>query len=145
MELPYKDCPTCGLHWHLFAPAKIDGKEAVRCVECKAVYPLSAQAEPGYVANRETIAEAMWRGELRRAAGKERNIPWSEVSETDQARWLYLADAAIAALPAPATAGKEVTVEELELWLFQQGMVLSSNVLARALLSTYKITKRSAT
>lgn len=38
---PYDRCPTCSLSWQLFPPTKIDNVDAVRCVECKAVYPLS--------------------------------------------------------------------------------------------------------
>lgn len=31
-------CPTCNMAWWLFPPAKIDGEEKVRCVECKDVF-----------------------------------------------------------------------------------------------------------
>lgn len=31
-------CPTCRMGWGAFPPCKIDGTDAYRCVECKAVY-----------------------------------------------------------------------------------------------------------
>lgn len=58
------------------------------------------------------VAEALWRGELRRAAGKERSVPWSEVAEKDQETYRDSARAAIAALslttPARAVSREEV-------------------------------------
>lgn len=32
-------CPVCRLSWRVCAPAKIDGADKVRCVECKSVFP----------------------------------------------------------------------------------------------------------
>lgn len=41
----YDNCPTCHLGWKLFPPTKINNVDAVRCVECKAVYPLASRQE----------------------------------------------------------------------------------------------------
>ena len=40
----------------------------------------------------EAIAETIWRAEYRRATGRERSVPWSEVSSTDRERYRYVAD-----------------------------------------------------
>jgi len=48
---------------------------------------------------REKIAQTIWRAELLRATGKERSIDWfKDVSESDQERYRYLADAILASL-----------------------------------------------
>jgi len=52
--------------------------------------------------NREALekaAAAAWNEESRRALGRDRLVPWSEVAEHDQERWRGLARAAISALP----------------------------------------------
>lgn len=41
----------------------------------------------------ERMAECIWKAEYRRATGKERLVPWSEVSPNDQDKYRYLADA----------------------------------------------------
>ena len=51
---------------------------------------------PSQPDEREAIAEAIWRAEYRRATGRERSIPWSEVSSTDRERYRYVADAILA-------------------------------------------------
>lgn len=38
------------------------------------------------------IADCIWRSEYRRATGKERTLPFSEISSQDQARYLFVAD-----------------------------------------------------
>lgn len=38
-------CPTCGMSWWLFRPAKIYGEPKVRCVECKDVFDASILGE----------------------------------------------------------------------------------------------------
>lgn len=57
--------------------------------------PLAALSPPAGE-KREAIAETMWRAELRRATGKERNIAWSEVAPYDQERFRYVADTILA-------------------------------------------------
>ena len=47
---------------------------------------------------RERLAEAMWRAEYKRGAGRERSVPWSEAGDTARKAWLPIADAVIAAL-----------------------------------------------
>lgn len=46
----------------------------------------------------QIVAETIWRAEYRRATGKERSIPWSEVSRDDQKKYEYLAKAVLNAL-----------------------------------------------
>lgn len=44
------------------------------------VAPIPSDPIPSQPDEREAIAEAIWRAEYRRATGRERSIPWSEVS-----------------------------------------------------------------
>lgn len=52
------------------------------------------RSEPQRV--RDSIAECIWRAEYRRATGKERLVPWSEVAPNDQDKYLFVADAILA-------------------------------------------------
>lgn len=60
------------------------------------VAPIPSDPIPSQPDEREAIAEAIWRAEYRRATGRERSIPWSEVSSTDRERYRYVADAILA-------------------------------------------------
>lgn len=162
MKLPYEDCPTCGLHWYLFAPAKIEGKEAVRCVECKAVYPLSTATTGADVA----VLPLEWTshpsgGEQALAAGLSlyrvhaNGNDWYLVPDhmggggkaAAQADYEKRVRSAISALPDPA--GESVTVEDLATVLRDQNdRVLKFSTFfedARALLSTFTITRKRGT
>ena len=55
--------------------------------------PYHTPSQPDEV---EAIAETIWRAEYRRATGRERSIPWSEVSSTDRERYRYVAAAILA-------------------------------------------------
>lgn len=69
MALPYKDCLTCGSRWEWHPPTRIKGHDLVRCVECKAVYPLAATPAPGYAEGLEACREAIRKiGDAARAA-----------------------------------------------------------------------------
>ena len=46
---------------------------------------------------RDEVAELIWVSEYLRSTGRDRNIPWSEVSEENQNRYLYQADMILAA------------------------------------------------
>lgn len=112
-----------------------------------------SQPEPGYVAGFEDglRAAADWH---KRRATLERKVGLESSAKAED----YAANA-IAALPAPATAsaGEEVTVDEMARFLdpdafdgttdpnlrIRRNQFITQK--ARALLSTYKITKRSAT
>ena len=60
-------------------------------IESGPPYPIPSQ--PDKV---EAIAETIWRAEYRRATGRERSIPWSEVSNNDHERYCYIARAILA-------------------------------------------------
>lgn len=53
--IPYDKCPTCQLNWTLDPPAKVSGSDAVRCIECKAVYPSLSPL----IAERDRMATAL--------------------------------------------------------------------------------------
>lgn len=47
----------------------------------------------------DRVAEAIWQGEWARAGnGGRRRVPWSEIAENDQARYRFIARAAIEAM-----------------------------------------------
>ncbi|MED5545715.1 MAG: hypothetical protein VX309_07475 [Pseudomonadota bacterium] len=46
----------------------------------------------------ERMGEAMWQAESRRAAGRSRNVLWTEIGGEDQAKWCQLARASLEAL-----------------------------------------------
>ena len=54
----------------------------------------------------DKVAVAMWEGDSARCTGVSRRVPWSECG--DQAKWLYLARAAIEALREPMPSDAEV-------------------------------------
>jgi len=60
------------------------------------VAPIPSDPIPSQPDEREAIAEAIWRAEYRRATGRERSIPWSEVSNNDHERYCYIARAILA-------------------------------------------------
>lgn len=68
---------------------KLCGLEDGACI-CRSI---PKQPQPDEV---EAIAETIWRAEYRRATGRERSIPWSEVSSTDRERYRYVAAAILA-------------------------------------------------
>jgi hypothetical protein len=68
----------------------------------------------------QKVAEALWRAESIRARGKDRSVPWTEVDERDQAKWLSLARAAIAicAEEMARIAEGETYLERYRTWRF---------------------------
>ncbi len=60
VELP-DQCPTCGVSWHWFKPAKCDGSAHFRCLECKAVYPPAPKNDISTPAPAEGRVEAGWK------------------------------------------------------------------------------------
>jgi Lar family restriction alleviation protein len=107
-------CPFCGGEGLLHRVPGVGRVWRVSCKNCDAA-PSGTIGEDGSGAvakwNRraayealhspagdvERVAEAMWQAESRRAAGRDRLIPWSEENEEVRANWRDLARAAIAA------------------------------------------------
>jgi hypothetical protein len=48
-------------------------------------------AENNFVFSTNKIAEIIWKSEYRRATGKERTVPWSEVPRSDKRRYEFIA------------------------------------------------------
>lgn len=70
----------------------------------RALDALAALAQPAPDDAIERIAETIWRAELRRATGKGRNVPWTEINDTDRERYRFIARDVAALTPAPQSA-----------------------------------------
>ena len=82
-----------GFHCVEIAPSEL---REIRDFLNRVTKPGPSDPIPSQPDEREAIAEAIWRAEYRRATGRERSIPWSEVSNNDHERYCYIARAILA-------------------------------------------------
>ena len=69
------------------------GFRAIRVDEAAHLLSLAAAART--LLDKETIAELLWQTESRRARGRDRNIPWSELAPDQADIWRDYADAVL--------------------------------------------------
>lgn len=68
-RLPHERCPTCNINWQFVQPAKTTGADSVRCVECKAVYPLTDATIASLREQVERLTKDLRRAESRDSGG----------------------------------------------------------------------------